>query len=383
MESIPNSPNKILSSNEDGSIIIYDLKANKIAFKQEPSHSESIFDLKYCKTNYGVFATCSYDGSIKIWDMNKNKILNVLRIDSTISFMKSASNISNMTNQYEIKIFLLCIKWSPKDKNLLLSGDNNGFIRLWDVSKEKLLDSVKFSSNLTNKDLKDIQIIGIDWDNEDNIIAAGNENIKLFKLENNRLVNQNSFEAVPPTVLCQVKFNPFDNQSFIAGGLDGTIRMFESKTKKNISELKGHQKKVFGISFNPERQGIFASSSDDHKIGIWDLNKNNKSSFLTGHTNNVRQLVWLTDFGNILISGSWDGCIKFWNIDLLVCVYTIAEHYSDVYGLDMCSDHPFLLMSSSRDNSIRFWNIPIFADKLVIDCYYLKKNFLRTFFKKI
>lgn len=379
MENLSGDSSKILATCEDGSVLIHDLKANKLAFKLEPGHSESIFDLKYSKQHYGVFATCSHDGSIKIWDMNKNKVLYVLRIDSTLNFMKSIGKNYNNDNQNSdlVKISILSLKWSPNEKNYLISGDSSGTLRLWDICKEKLLESYKFSSVL--KEPKEIQILGIDWDADDNIVCSGNENVNLFKFENGKLILKSRYEAFPLTVLFQVKFNPYEPLSFYAAGFDGTIKIFNEKTKKNILELKGHQKKVFGLSFNPERKDILASSSDDSKIGIWDLAKNNKVNFLSGHTNNVRQLVWLKDNSNILISGAWDGNIKFWNVDLLACIYTISEHYSDVYGLDICFDHPYLLMSSSRDNSIRFWNIPTFADKLVIFQY--KKNIFNFSFK--
>jgi len=382
MDNLPGDPSKVLATCEDGSVIIHDLKANKLTFRLEPGHSESIFDLKYSKHHYGVFATCSHDGSIKIWDMNKNKVLHVLRIDSTLNFMKTSGKSFNSENSFQDsgKISILSLKWSPNEKNYLISGDSSGTLRLWDISKEKLLDSYKFVSNL--KEYKDIQILGIDWDSEDNIVCSGNENVNLFKFENGKIIFKSKFEASPVTILFQVKFNPFEPLSFYAAGLDGTIKVFNEINKKNILELKGHQKKVFGLCFNSERKDILASSSDDFKIGIWDLAKNKNVSFLSGHTNNVRQLVWLKDNSNILISGAWDGNIKFWNVDLFACVYTISEHYSDVYGLDICSDHPYLLMSSSRDNSIRFWNIPIFADKLVLffnrQFRFIFKNFIKN-----
>lgn len=354
MECLNSDPTKLLASCEDGSVCVYDLKSNKTIFKLEPGHSETIFDLEYNTKDYGIFATCSHEGTIKIWDMNKNKITSILKVDAQ-NVMKSGK----IDNSNDTKVSILCIKWSPKEKNLLISGDSTGHIKLWDTSKEKLLDSCKHSP-------KDYQIHGIDWDENDNIICSGNDTAKLFKLENLKLINKNTFESNPSTNLFQIKFNPFENLSFIAAGQDGNLKIFNEKSKKNTSELKGHTKKVFGICFNPERNGILASSSDDMRIGIWDIPKN-KSNFLTGHTNNVRQLVWLKESGNILISGSWDGNIKFWNVDSLQCIYTITEHYSDVYGLDICSDHPYLLMSSSRDNSIRFWNIPSFSDNMV--CY--------------
>jgi WD40 repeat protein len=269
----------------------------------------------------------------------------------------------------------MSILWSPKEKNLLISGDSQGFLRLWDVNKEKLLDSNKIFMHSSIKTYKENSLIGIDWDLNDNIIAAAGIYIKLFKYENGKLIQySNSInEYISPTNIFQVKFNPFskENLNFLACCSDGIIRNFNEKNAKCTLELTSHTEKVFGISFHPVRNNVFASSSDDSKIGIWDLNKSQKANFLNGHTNKVRQILWFIDQcdRDILISGSWDGNIKFWDVENMSCIYTITEHYSDVYGLDICHNHPYLLISSSRDNSIRFWNVPFLADQMVINIH--------------
>ena len=38
-------------------------------FVTAPAHSETIFDLHFCPANSNVFATCSYDGYVKLWSV--------------------------------------------------------------------------------------------------------------------------------------------------------------------------------------------------------------------------------------------------------------------------------------------------------------------------
>lgn len=333
------------------------MKSNKIQNKIESGHSETIFDLKYNKNDYGIFATCSHDSTIKIWDMNKNKIIHNINFEMNLAYHKQLKNNNDVLD----KVSFISVEWSPNEKNLLISGDSQSYLRLWDIKKEKLLDSIRI--NTIGKNLKEILIIGLDWEKNDHILAAGGEVIKLFKYNDKKINLVNEFSCSKNVF--QIKFNIFDSSNFFACCQDGLIRIFNEKNRKCTTELQSHGQKVFGISFNFEKKGVFASSSDDSKIGIWDLNKSQKATLLTGHTNKVRRIVWMKDQSNILISGSWDGDIRFWNIDSMICIYTIKEHYSDVYGLDICYDHPYLLMSSSRDNSIRFWNMPFIADNMV------------------
>lgn len=363
-EILTSDSSKLIGYCEDKSISIYDLKSNKIQQKIESGHSETIFDLKYNRNEYGIFATCSHDGTIKVWDMNKNKIIHNLNFDMCLFSHKRIDNKSSAENYFE-KNHFISLQWSPLEKHLLITGDSQSYLRLWDIKKEKLLESIRIQS--TGKDPKENSIKGIDWDKYDNIIAAGGNLIKLFKYENGKLIQKADLitEYTSPANILQVKFNPFEKLNFAACCQDGIVRLFSERNKKCNAELSSHTKKVYGVTFNPLKKGVFATSSDDCKIGVWDLNKSQKAALLSGHYSNVRQIVWFRDHSNILISGSWDGNIKFWNIDNNACIYTISEHYSDVYGLDICYDHPYLLMSSSRDNSIRFWNMPIMADKMV------------------
>ncbi len=345
-------PSKMLVSLANGSILIYDLKNKKKVFELQPGHSETIFDLKYNPFQYGILATCSYDANIKIWDMTKNQIIANMQGPESRKLDMKSSQRHNYT--------IYCLKWSIKEKDLILTGDAISNLRLWDTSKQKLIASVKVSQ----KD--DASIVGLDWDEDDNVITGTSEGLVLHY----KLITKSKFELttsfkVPGVKVLQLKFNPFNRLHFAAAFGDGKIRLGVIETastsdKKFSGELAGHQKKVFGLSFNPKRRNILASSSDDFSIGVWDLNTNNKF-FLKGHVNNSRFIVWLKEMSNILISGAWDGCIKIWNIDGPSCCTTISEHYSDIYGMDISPDHPYILTSCSRDNSIRFWDISCLA----------------------
>ena len=64
-----------LLSFKNGQVGIYDFKAKKFIFMTEPNHCETIFDLKFKRSDKNILATGAYDGNIRIWDVNKMKCL--------------------------------------------------------------------------------------------------------------------------------------------------------------------------------------------------------------------------------------------------------------------------------------------------------------------
>ena len=327
---------KLLMSLENGEVQIYSLIHDKKFFEISPGHSETIFDMKFSPFQYGTFATCAYDGFIKIWDMTTDKVKVTLKVNQPGEVEQN--------NVYKI----YSLKWSPNEKELLLTGDSQSNLRLWDVEKQKL--NLTFCLSSENKG----EVIGIDWNYENYIVATLINCVYVCSYEGKRILLENTIRT--DTKLFQVKFSLHDKLNFAVACEDSLIRIYSITQKDNEpkQKLQGHTHKVFGVSYNPSKN-ILSSSSDDFKIGIWDI-KTSKGKFLIGHTNNVRQMVWLTEQPNLLVSGSWDGTTRIWNIDYMICVALINEHHSDVYGMDLCPNHPFMLVTSSRDNSIRFWN---------------------------
>ncbi len=342
---------RILMTLENGSAAVYDVEKRKNIFSLEPNHSNTIFDVKYSPLLYGVFATCSYDSMIKIWDLTQNKIISNIDIDYLMKNSDRKLNSNIQTNVY-------CIAWSPVEKDILISGDAGCMLRVWDITKQKMITSC--SLNLSNKEGN---IVGIDWDcsNNNNILSSCIDSVFLLSYSNSKL--EILKHTVIPHPVYLVKTNPFNRKEFAVACFDSTIKIFNTETDQPIRILTGHTMKVFGVFYNKYRKGLMASTSEDFSVGVWEL-ETNKSLFLKGHKQNTRHAVWLSEIPNILISGSWDGEIRIWNIDLAICIANIVEHYSDVYGIDLSPDHPYLLTSCSRDNSIRCWNLLGLTNKL-------------------
>ena len=374
--------NKLLLALTDGEVYIYDLDNKKIEKQLTKGHSGSIFDLKFSPHLKGIMATGSIDGSIKIWDIynDEKNIINLISSDSGVNYDQDKAQI-------------ISIKWSPiqEDKNLLLCGDSKNWIKIWNIETKKIICKLELGIINNNNDiyttptplgshtytptpkkvLNNYNVMGLDWNNDNNIIATCNTSIYIINFMNNKLILTDVINIHHR--LNKIEFSPYPEEqktkTFSVACSDGKIRIYEiSKLNKgnNISPskiLSGHKNSVFGINYKPfnnSKKYFLASGSDDYRIGIWDLtdNQNQKVKFLYGHTDKVRNVVWFKE-ENILISGSWDGLAFIWDINNYICLSIINNHKSDVYGIDTNNINPYLFATSSRDCSIYIFNYDI------------------------
>ena len=368
------SENKLLISLTDGEVDIYDLDNKKIEKQLTKGHSGTIFDLKFSPFSEGLMATCSIDGMIKIWDVYDSD-------KNTINLISSSAGLIKEEDRAQI----ISIKWSPIEeyKNFLLCGDSKSTIKIWDIQKKKVISELRLSNDnpinnnnktkigeQSKKDLKNYNVIGLDWNDENIILASCYTSIYIINFTANKLILTDIINV--HIKLFKIEFSPYPEekttQTFSVACSDGKIRIYEiSKLKNgtNISPskiLSGHNNQIFGLSYKPynhSKKYFLASGSDDYRIGIWDLtyqqSNNIKFRFLYGHTDKVRNVVWFKT-ENILISGSWDGVAFIWDIDHYICLSIINKHKSDVYGIDTNYFNPYLFATSSRDCSICVFN---------------------------
>mmetsp|Transcript_2359 Transcript_2359/g.3473 ORF Transcript_2359/g.3473 Transcript_2359/m.3473 type:complete len:516 (-) Transcript_2359:381-1928(-) len=81
-------------------------------------HTDSIEDLQWSPTETDVFASCSADRSIRFWDLRVGK--------------KSALTLSN-AHEMDVNV----ISWNRIDSHLLVSGGDEGGLKVWDLRSVK------------------------------------------------------------------------------------------------------------------------------------------------------------------------------------------------------------------------------------------------------
>ena len=189
-----------------------------------------------------TLATGSGKGTLRLWTLNK-----------------SAAEPRTKDILVDVGAQINALVFHPSDRDRLVSGDQDGVIRVWDLADKKEL--------LTLSDAAD------------------------------RIVSL----AISP-----------DGRYVASGSRDQKIRVWDLASGDLVKTLESHDFVVADLAFSASGASL-VSSSYDESIKTWDWQKGEVLCTLLGHSG----FVYTVDFiGNSdrLISGGYDGTVRIWDL---------------------------------------------------------------------
>ncbi|TRZ01527.1 hypothetical protein DNTS_005210 [Danionella cerebrum] len=221
----------------DGGVGLYDMGAKKWDFLRDLGHVETIFDCKFKPDDPNLLATASFDGTIKVWDINT----------------------------------LTAVYTSPGNEGVVYSLS---IIRTIDG---KVLHKYKHPA----------AVFGCDWSqNNKDMIATGCEdkNVRVYYLATSSDQPLKVFTGHTAKVF-HVRWSPLREGILCSGSDDGTVRIWDYTQDACISVLSGHTAPVRGLMWNsevpylltsgltchPSRPFTMASCSRDSTVRLWSL----------------------------------------------------------------------------------------------------------------
>ncbi|XP_058162516.1 WD repeat-containing protein 17 isoform X5 [Dasypus novemcinctus] len=312
----------------DGGVGLYDMGARKWDFLRDLGHVETIFDCKFKPDDPNLLATASFDGTIKVWDIN------------TLTAVYTSPGNEGV---------IYSLSWAPGDLNCIAGATSRNGAFIWDVKKGKMVQ--RFNEHGKNG------IFCIAWSHKDSkrIATCSGDGFCIIRTIDGKVLHKYKHPAA--VFGCDWSQN---NKDMIATGCeDKNVRVYYVATSSDqpLKVFSGHTAKVFHVRWSPLREGILCSGSDDGSVRIWDYTQDACINILSGHTAPVRGLMWNTEIPYLLISGSWDYTIKVWDTREGICLDTVYDHGADVYGLTCHPSRPFTMASCSRDSTVRLWSL--------------------------
>ncbi|KAJ8028341.1 WD repeat-containing protein 17 [Holothuria leucospilota] len=321
-------PGHAVCTFQDGGVGLYDFRKRRWDFLRELGHIETIFDCKFKPDNPDLLATASFDGTMKVWDVNSLTAVN-----------------SSPGNEG----IIYSLSWAPADLNCIAAGTSRNGVFIWDLNKGKTIR--RFNEHAK------ASIFSVAWNQKDSrrIASCAADSFCIVREVDGKILQKYRH----PGSVFGCDWSPNNKDMLATGCEDGIVRVYyiATSSEQPLKTFRGHAAKVFHVKWSPLRDGILCSGSDDGTIRIWDYTQDSCVNILVGHTGHVRGLLWNPEIPYLLMSGSWDYTIRVWDVRDGACVDKVLDHGADVYGLTTHPQRPFVVASCSRDSTVRIWSL--------------------------
>ncbi|MEH2337684.1 nSTAND1 domain-containing NTPase [Nostoc sp.] len=269
--------------------------------------------------------SASYDGIVKLWDINGGLI----------------TNMAMHTNR------VYSVKFSP-DNQLIASASADHTIIIW--TKDG-----KYVRTL-NRHKDAVYDIAFSPDSQYLVSASRDKSIILWNVKNGNFLKS----YVNESLIRRIDFAP-DGKN-IAFTSDNNIKIWNRETEKSIIFGKHNPPGLLSsVKFSP-KANILVSSDYSGEIYIWSIknleNSDKRQPIKTFKTRHIGYLnnINLSNDGKIIASAGEDGIIKLWDKDGNLLKF-IKAHRSGVQEVSFIPDNNNFIASSSADTTVRLWFI--------------------------
>ncbi len=253
------------------------------------AHTNDINRIKQSPYNNDFVATCSFDLTVKIWNISNSSSWTLIR---------------TYTNHTQA---VFGLEWINEDT--IASGSDDKTIKIWSISTGQ----TKLSTNTAAK------VYSLKLLNDSFACGLGNGNINIYDINNNgSLISTLSGHIEWSFVSDMIQINFFG--LLASSSSDGTIRIWDLITNTIKFNLTGHTQTVYGLKLVSSE--LLASGSLDNTIKLWNITDRQLIRNLSDHKGDIYNSIDFFSDSQKLVSGSTDQTIKIWDIATGECLNT-------------------------------------------------------------
>ncbi|MFF7973533.1 TIR domain-containing protein [Streptomyces sp. NPDC007905] len=226
------------------------------------------------------------------------------------------------------------------DGSMLAAGGNDGVVRVWHSASGRRLRELTGQSD---------RLVSAAFGPAGHMLATASSDGDIYLW--NAATGEYQRELDVETENVWAEAFSADGELLATANDDDTVRLWYRATGAHVATITEHYGRVRAIAFRPDGTAL-ATGCDDRKVRIWDLAGRRITGVLDGHTDRVYAVAFGPD-GSWLASASWDGTAVIWKdgeVD-----HRLTGHTGKLWT---AAAHPLrpLLATAGDDRTVRLWD---------------------------
>ena len=228
------------------------------------------------------------------------------------------------------------------DGSRLIASNNDGTVRIWDVTSGRPLVSWKGHTGAVGS-------VRFDSEGSRALTASLDGTARLWDTASGKLLVTLSGHT---DAVWDARFSP-DGARIITVSRDGTVRTWDAASGRGLRILARGPEKVGFAMFSPDGTRAVTAGGDG-TTRIREVDSGKLLATLSGHSGEVWEARFNPD-GTRLVTASEDGTARLWDVATGQLLTTFSGHDDEVLGATFSPDGRYVV-TSSLDGTARLWN---------------------------
>jgi WD40 repeat protein/predicted ATPase/transcriptional regulator with XRE-family HTH domain len=306
------------------------LAGAQVPYRVWQAHSDSTWNVAFSPGEH-TLASCSWDGTVKLWDIEANA-------------MRWSARLPGHVQR---------VAFAPHGR-LIASCGGGAAVWLLDAQSGARVHTLEHPS----------VVVSIAWSPEGGLLATGDRagNVRLWRVDGPAMPVC-THELGDHTNLVQgLAFDP-SGRTLATASWDGTVRLWEVATASVQRVLEGYSGRITQIAWSGDG-AMLAASGSDRTIWLWDVARQRYRAALREHSSSVLSLAFARG-DRYLVSGSEDGTLRVWELASEQCVRVIEGYAILLYEVSWSPDGQ-QLVSGGADGAVTIWDTSSIAQPRVV-----------------